>query len=50
MCDFCFAPEFQDLLFDLVKQAVQGVLEVDEVVSFFGDLCNALVNTANDII
>ena len=44
-----FSPlDFQDLLFDLVKQAIVGALEVDEVVSFLSDLCNALVNTCHN--
>ena len=37
--------EFQDLLYDLVKQAIVGVLEVEEVVSFLNELSNALVSS-----
>lgn len=39
--------EFQDLLYDLMKQAVVGGLEVDEVVSFLNELVNVLVSSTN---
>lgn len=38
-----FPPDFQELLFDLVRQAIVGALEVDEVVSVLNELCNTLV-------
>lgn len=33
-----FLAEFQGLLYDLMKRAVVGALEVDEVVSFLAEL------------
>lgn len=35
---FVFFAEFQGLLYDLMKQAVLGTLEVDDVVSFLTEL------------
>ena len=45
MTSFFFLEEFQDLLYDLMKQAVVGGLEVDEVVSFLNELVNVLVSS-----
>ncbi len=40
--------EFQGLLFELMKQAIVGGLEVDEVVSFLNELISALVRVKMD--
>lgn len=42
---FVFLSEFQDLLYDVVRQGIVGALEIDEVVSFLNELLTLLVRS-----
>ena len=43
-CGIFPSQEFQGLLYDLMKQAVLGGLEVDEVILFLNELMDTLVS------